>query len=578
MLDVTIDVTQTATIAANPNKLIATEFSANATVSFELECRVSGAPGWIEIVYYLDDIQPTGVIPSAATFTPDWLKEQLKARFAVKPYKLDLSGSIPAGAHFANAGLAMDPAGTLLAVRAELSANVALTKWRSFHNGNVDNHLGTNSWSVFAVANQLEEALSNKAWDALREAMGSDKHKLVSVGAEFAPQPGKAVFILTPYFKIPVIGTEDVPISVELWIDTVAGNLIIDIDGFGIRNLASSILGTVSTILHIFVPIMGPFVSSFLYDSVAGLMGTLSSLGVNGLQSGLGQIPGAAAATLLEVPGSPFRYRATLPLPTPPLTQARIRELITSPTGFALRGSWTVLNFTEGELDADVGGFSWQMPTVACGSSGEAVLQDIEVNPKNYAWLLSRIKLAVSGTAKVRLCTVTVLNFPDPSAGVQIKWATSTLPTTIDVVAPASLFNLNLTAPIELEVRTSIGVFSVQIQPPPPLTKAKVNELRTGVKMQLKYCDSKIEPAWFAGEGGFNLEWIVNLLIDPDRQIELVHLEFSGLDPGSRVSLNDSRDAAMGVAAAGLDGVARMQFAWLQGSPTPRAMVQVGEL
>ena len=579
VLDVTIDVTQTATIVTNPNKLIAAEFSADATVSFELDCRVSGAPGWIEIVYYLDDIQPTGAMPPATSFTPQWVKDQLTARFTVKPFKLDLSGSIPKGAHFANAGLAMDAAGTLLAVRAELSANVALSKWRNFHNGNVDNHLGASAWSVFAVGDQLEYTLGNKAWDALRGALGGEKDKLISVGAEFVPQPGKAVFILTPYFKVPVLGTEDVPISVALWIDTVAGNLIIDLDGYGIRNLVSSFLGTVGTILSIFVPILGPFVSSFLNDAVGGLMSDLSSLGASELQSSLGEIPGAAkTATLKELPGQPFRYRATLPLPTPPLAHARIQELITSPTGFALRGSWTVLNFVEGELDADVFGFGWQMPKVACGSSGEAVLRDIEVNPKKYAWLLSRVELAVSGTAKVRLCSVSVLSLPDPSAGVQVKWAASTLPTTIDIVAPASLVDLNLNAPIELEVRTTIGVFRVQIQPPPPLTEADVNRLRSGVRMQLQFCDTKIKAAWFDGEGRFDLDWIVDPLIDPDRELELVRLEVSGLLPASKVVLSGSTDATIGVAPAGLDGIAQMQFAWLQGSPTPRAMVQLGGL
>ena len=203
------------------------------------------------------------------------------------------------------------------------------------------------------------------------------------------PQPGRAVFSLTPYFKVPVLGTEDVPFSVALSIDAAAGNLIIDIDLYGIRDHVGSLLGTVDVILRIFLPLVGTFVSSVLHDAVSDGMHTFSSLGATKLQSGLGKIPGAAeSATLEELPGKPFRYRATLPLPTPPLAQARIQELITFPTGFALCGSWLVLNWTEGELAVDSSEFSWQAPTVACGASGEAVLHDITNNPKKYAWLL----------------------------------------------------------------------------------------------------------------------------------------------------------------------------------------------
>jgi len=576
-VDVTLDIARTTTIAATPNQLVASEFSANATVLFALDAVVSASPGQVELVYRIDDIVSTGVLPPATNLTPQWVKDQLAARLALKPFKLDLSGSIAEGMHFGNAGLAMDISGTVLAIRAEVSGHSQLVgRWMGFHNGNIDNQLGANDWSIVVLADQLEYTLGGKVYDALRDAMGGKKDMLVSVDAQFAPQPGRAVFILTPYFDLPVVGTEDAPISVALSIDTQAGTLIIDIDGYGIRNKVDSFVATVGTILRIFLPLVGPFLSAALHDAAGDAMQGASARGASALQSGLGQIPGAA----VEVPGKPFCYRATLPLPTPPLVQARIQELITSPTGFVIAGSWSVLNLTEGELAADCSDFGWQGPKVACGAAGEAVLRDIVVNPKKYAWLLSRIGLQASGTAAVSLCSVAALNVPDPSAGVQIKWASSRLPTEIDVVAPPSLADYDLIAPIELEVRTSIGVLRVQIPPPLPLTQTDIERLHSFVRFQLKLCDAKIKPEWFDGVGHFNLDWIEDPLIDPerfDRQLELVQVEVSGLHRNSKFVLKDPRDAAIGVARADVDGVARMQFAWQPGLPTPQALLQFDE-
>lgn len=579
-IDVTLDIARTATIAATPNALVAAELSANATIVFDVDAEGSTSPGHIELVYRIDDIVLTA-LPPAANLTPQWVKDELTARLGLTPFKLDLGGSIPAGAHFANAGIAMDPSGTVLAVRAELSAHPALVnRWQAFHNGNILDQLGNHDWAVVALAQQLEYTLGNKVYDALRGAMKGEKDRLVSVDATYVAMPGRAVFILTPYFKVPVLGNTGAPVSVALSIDTQAGTLIIDIDAYGIRDLVDSIVGPISTILSIFVPVAGPFVSAALNDTVDTAMHDFSTMAVTELQSAFGQIPGAAkSATLQELPGEPFRYRATLPLPAPPLTQARIEELITSPDRFALTGSWTTVLLTEGDLQPDPSEFGWQAPRVACGAPGEAVLHDIEANPKKYAWLLSRLELEATGTAPVGLCTVTALSAPDPSAGVQITWSATTLPTHVDVVAPASLADLNLAAPIELEVRTTIGVLRVRIPPPPPLTEADVKRLRSGVRMQLQVCDAIVKPAWFDGVDHFDLAWIVDPLIDPDRrdrQLELIHVEVSGLRRDSTVVLSDARESALGQALAGPDGVARLQVAWQQGSPVPRAMLKLG--
>jgi hypothetical protein len=580
-LAVTMDIAQTSTIAANPNKVMAAEWSADATVVFDVDCKESSPAGNVEIVYRIAVIEPAGTLPTASALTRQWIADQLNATLALQPFKLDLSGSIRKGASFANAGLAMDVAGTVVEIRAEVSAHPDLVnRWRSFHGGNIADHLGANAWSVFASGDQLKATLGDKVYDSLRDALGDNKDKLVSVDAGYEAQPGRVIFTLTPNFKVPVLGTEPVPVSVTLWIDTQAGNLIIDVDGYGIRDIASSILGIADSILRVFLPIVGALVSSFLHDAVGGLLNAASSLVVAQFPAGGIQIPGASAtATLQALPGEPFRYRATLPLPTPPLTEAKIRDLIAEPDGFSMSGSWLVRNSTEGELKADCFGFGWQMPQVACGAPGEAVLHDIATNPMNHAWLLSRVKLSASGSSTVRLCSVAVVNFPPASAGVQLRWSTSNLPTTIDLVAPSSLLDLNLTAAIVLEVRTTIGVFRVRVAPPVPLTQEDLNMLRTGVRLQLKGCDTRIKPDWFRGHGHFEIDWIINPLDDPDRfdrQLDLVQVEVSGLRGGSKVVVRRSADAVLGTARATSNGTARMTFALEQGSPPPLAMVQPG--
>ena len=124
-----------------------------------------------------------------------------------------------------------------------------------------------------------------------------------------------------------------------------------------------------------------------------------------------------------------------------------------------------------------------------------------------------------SGTARVGLCSVTALTIPDPSTGIQLRWALGTMPTSVEILAPSSLLDLNLSSPIELEVRTTIGVLRVQIPPPPPLTDEDLKRLRSGVLLQLQLCDAKIKPAWFFGHGHFDLDWIVRS-IDRSRPLQ----------------------------------------------------------
>jgi hypothetical protein len=575
-VDVTADIAQVARIATNPNGLVTPDVSISATLIFDLDCTAASPRGWVELAYRLDEVLPTGALAPLAGLTPQWVEDQVAAHMALKPMKLDLGAMIAPGQGFANAGLAMDAGASVVAARAEVSAHPAMVnRWRVFHNGGVINRLGPNDWGVVVLGNQLAGTLADRVRDSMRESLGAERHRLISVGGAFLAQPGRAVFVLTPYVELPVVGTEPLPISVAMTVDGAAGSLVVDIDAYGVRDFVGSFTSTVGVILRILIPILGSFVAAALNDAVAGAMQTYSTKLAGTMGSTIGDLPGAGAGSVVdEVPGLPFRYRATLPLPVPPLAQARVQELVTSPDAFVLGGSWAVLNFVEGELAVDVSGLGWQAPRVACGAPGEAVLLDIASNPMKYIWLYGEVKLEVTGSARARLCAVTVLTPLDPSLGVKVRWSATNLPTRVEIIAPS---DVQLAGPIELEIRTTHGVLRARVAPPRPLTPADIRRIRSEVRMQLALCDAIIKPEWFNGAGRFSLDWIVDPLLDPDHRdmrIDVVDLSVSGLTARSQVSLARSSQASMASAWASADGVAQLQFASRAGDPVPEAMLK----
>jgi hypothetical protein len=414
-----------------------------------------------------------------------------------------------------------------------------------------------------------------KVFNGIRDGLKDQAHRLISVVVDYLPQPGRAVFILMPYIELPVLGTEAIPVSVAISIDTATGCVIVEVDGYGIRDLGGSVLSVANIVINILMPIVGWLVSAVLHDIVGDTMHIFSTTVANAAS---GKVDGAPDGTTIEETPGLFRYRVSVPLATPSFAQARFNELITTADGMALAGSWSVLNFTEGEVSVNVSEFGWQPPKIRCGAAGEAVYQDIAVEPKKYATLYSQVEMASGGSAPVNLCTVTVLNAPDLQTGIQFAWSATRLPTMIEIDAPAALADFGLTNPITLEVRTTAGVFRAAIPPPAPLTPADVALLRGAIHVQLERCDSIILPPWFLGSGAFDLDWIVDPLIDPDRlstTLDLIRLEVNGLLPGSLLELGTPDSSLLASAPAGEDGAVRLSVVRSPGAPPPRASISL---
>ncbi|NNB90523.1 hypothetical protein [Corallococcus exiguus] len=579
-LDVTLDLTSVAMIAAHPNTLVAAEASVPVRVVLDLDCQPGTSPGFVEIVYSLTAVEtPVHTLPGG-TVAEAWVRDQLTKVLTFPPVRYDFSGSIPPGAHFLNAGMAVDDSGTRLVLRAELPLGGArYLAWQLFHDGGIPDRLGANDWSVFVRAADLNATMTTKVFNAIRDALKNDSHRLTTVDFQYVPEPSRAVFILTPYIEIPVLGTEAIPMAVAISIDAATNRVILDIDAYGIRDLVSSVLGVVDSIINVLLPIVGWFVTAALNDAVGDTLHSLSSAVAH---SAVGQLEGAPEdLTIEEFPGVPFRYRVYLPLVTPGFVQGRINELITTADGISLAGSWSVLNFVEGELAVDASEFAWQPPHIPCGAAGERILRDFVVNPQTYVHLYSQVELTANGSAPVNLCSVSVLSAPDASTGLKFTWSATALPTKLEIEAPASLADLSLHGPITLDVRTTAGVFRAELPPPAPLTPADVERLRGLLLLQLAYCDAHILPPWFRGEGAFDLDWIVDPLVDPDRQattLNLITLEVTGLARDAALLLRGGRGEPVGSARLNSRGVARLSTVLAAGARAPQASISLAGL
>ncbi|TXI59717.1 hypothetical protein [Mycolicibacterium mageritense] len=570
-VDVTVDVSADADIAAHPNELVAT-VSLDATVVFDLDCRPGSARGMLDLQATFADVE----IPAAAALpgglpAKSWINDRLGALLTIPPQHLDFAASLPPDRYFLNAGVTVHRSGKLIAIRAEQPmGGRGDARWTDFHNGAIEDLLGEDEWSIAVGSADLVLTLHTKIFNTLDAMPKNDVLELISVAVTYSHQPGHATFTVAPYLRFADLRTESIPIRFDMSIDPQTGHLIVDVDAYGFRDIVDSVVGIVAVFLSLLMPIVGTFLAAALSAVVGNLM-PIASAAVAGFAQG--QLPGAPEGTTLqELPGKPFRYRASIPLAAPPMVTGRITELVTTPTSVAIAGTWHVLDFDEGPLALDVSDFGWQAPNVACGAAGEAVYRDIAEHPMKYVHLAAEIALDHTGSAPIQLCDVTVLSPLDPQAGVNISWASRLLPTTIEITAPAAA-HAALPHPLVLEVRTSAGVFRAEVAPPGPMTQADIDRLRSTVGVQLAFCDSIIAPPWFIGHGKFDLGWIVDPLVDPDYLVDIDTLHVTGLAPGARLALDDAADRRLATALAVAGTPTTIQLARTPASPAPSASV-----
>ena len=123
-----------------------------------------------------------------------------------------------------------------------------------------------------------------------------------------------------------------------------------------------------------------------------------------------------------------------------------------------------------------------------------------------------------------------------------------------------------------------MGVFVVQIPPPAAITPADLRLLKGAVEVQLEWCLSRVLAPWFLGKGAFDLDWIVDPLIDPDRKdrvVDLIGLEVTGLLEGAVLELTNSWGDPLAASVADANGMARLAAEYFPGAPVPRASIRL---
>lgn len=568
-INVALDITTTAQIIVNPNILAPLVAQPEVTIVLDLDCEPRGG-GRIAISYGISGVEAPALPIDGGVSLPEWARDQLTALLNLQPLVIDLSDAIAHGKEFMNAGLAVDASGTRLVIRAEVaSGGFSYLRWQQFRNGGIPDRLGAHDWSVFLRAADLNVALVLPIDRAIRDGLKNDAHRLVTIDFAYAPQLGRAAITLTPYFELPLLGVTPIPIALTLSIDAVSGRLIVEIDAYGIHDLVADVKLIAYIVVNLLMPIVGWFVFAALNDAIGDAMKITSSAAGGALQGGLGELDGAPDGTTFEeIPGQPFRYRATIPIAVPAFVDGAFEALVATPDGVALAGRWRVLNFAEGEMAVDVSEFGWQAPRIACGAAGERVLHDFAANAKQYTYLYAQVSVTCGGTAPARLCSVSVLDAPGVTLGLQIAWQASDLPNLITMTAPSSYADVAPAAPIRLEVRTTASVFHVSVPHPPLLTEKDIQRMRSELVMRLRLCDGVILPPWFDGAGKFDLSWIVDPLVDPDyghSWVSLTEIIVAGMADNAQLQLAGPDDRPIARARVNAEGTALLAVALAPG-------------
>ncbi len=596
-----VDLVRVQAIVESPNALVPSEVRLQLELTFDIDC-VIDSDGNPVITRRGLKVRFDALTVTAAAL-PDWLKTAIDQWVAARsgntngPFAdviakgeawvaaqigpvlppssipITLTSLLPPAAPFVNAGISVDTLMQCLCVRAEpLTSNSAIDiVWKNFLDGYFESHLGANAWAVVVPAADLTLTLQTRLSSALADAMGSDRWRLITVTVDYGtPQPGVAQFTVTPYFDVPVLPTQQVPMSISLSYDATMGRLQVDLDAYGLRERISHFERILDTVLSILLPVVGVIAIEALHQAIADAESAANqAVGAAGGQA----LTNAYADAKFEVlPGLPFRYRALLPLVAPATIPGRISELRADRDSVALCGTWGALHWRDADLKVDVSQFGWVAPRMSCNTIGSAV-EDLRRNPTAVASLFAQISLGSTGSAPIRLCGVDVLDDGGAPGGLRIAPDAGSAPMAIEIRAASAFADLPTKRAARLNVRTTAGVFLVVLDPPNPITQDDIRLIADVLEVQRMQCE-RVLPPWFQGHGRFDLDWIVNPLIDPDPgdmrvRPEIVYLEVAGLRAGARLTMDTAHGASPVQIAADAAGGLRLSTLQLPGKPAP---------
>lgn len=588
-----IGFTRVASIQATPNALVPTEASLTADVVMDFNCFESmGNPIIVR--------SRTRVRFDAMTVTddslPPWLKDAVNAWIAAQMHNpahandveraeawatdqlvkvlppstipFSLESLAPTDSPTANTGISVNDARDCLSIRADhLTANAsAPQRWKDFLNSHFDSVLADNDWAVVMPAEELKLTLQTRIWSAMRTAMGSEAWRLVTLGVDYyAPQPNVARFTITPWLKVPTLGTEDLPINLELSLDPIQGRLQVDIDAYGVRELVDDFTSVLNTVLSLVLPIVSLPAIIALQETVADLQvaatKAIATAGSGAITDEVG-----SAGQFEALPGPPFRFRASVPLELPQGIPGRINELRALPDSVAVAGSWGMLHWRDAQLQIDVGQFGWHVPKSSC-SGMDGLIATLQRAPLLVTYPEAWIGLGTTGSAPITVCGVDVIDDGGAPGSVKVTIDANQLPTRIGVSTSATFADLPEKRAVRLNVRTSAGVFQVLLAPPEPLTPYWHEFIVNTLRAVARRCVVAVGP-WFGKSGHINIaDWIVNPLLDPDPDRlhvslnpEIVRIEVRGLPEGARLQLGSADQAQQVQVTARADEVASLSY------------------
>jgi hypothetical protein len=432
-----------------------------------------------------------------------------------------------------NAGVSLSADMTVIAFRADPFGTPSGNSdgpWTNFFRGLFDNRLAGKDWAFLTdvrlicatIALQVETALrSNPIPETLVDAV-SATYQMVGGAPVITAHVGV-------YATVPVLGKEyfnfHIPCTISL--ESTPPALVFDIDLSDIANQTSWVGLFVERLRWVFPPLGWTLELAFADE--------LSKL--RSLPAG---VPLEPASFVCEtITAAHRRCRRPAEIPAIPDLRIKAQAISAYPDGFAVNGAIVGTELPQGVLHLEPGQFSWSPHSVSC-SSPDSTIQHARERPQDFAYLyLECLIESASATSAAHLCSLEVINDPlnlYPKPGPQLFAESAQLPTKLIVRmdAPPTLPDY----PLDIIVRTSAGVQLLRIAPPLPFSDGDAILVSGAIEAQLLACP--MLPAWWGKlKDGFDLNWIVDPLRDPDPDLIVGHrIKFNILEaPGPDLSI-----------------------------------------
>jgi hypothetical protein len=468
----------------------------------------------------------------------------------------------------ANAGIAVDKAGSIIAIRIEfglpLDLQAAEGGWAPFFAGNFPNHLSVGSQSgnvSFFIDSFSIEQMVTQTFSSSLTAWGSKIRLDWGPAANWTPNNGNA--------HLDVIFNGDViKACADLW------DINCDFHG----DVSISLANATNTLLldnnlswtpnfwqelgcALFVGVVAGYVFAII-GAAAGPIGAAIGAGI-GLIGGLILVfvfvSGAYVPTIpIKQPCTQLGHdvRCTVPVavPTDPTTGKPvlvIRSVAGAPEGLVLFSELSIgpITFMSAKVTlGNVSQFAWQPPTITCAQVTPHTLKELMANVQQYVYANAAVDLANSGQGTLVVTSVERIS-PDPAAAFGAGTITIANYTTSCRVSVDAVYNAAYMAspyPCVLLIVTNGGVLTVSLDPIPALDAAALAGIEAQATTMVDACQVSSD-SWWQEFHRINLKWFVDPGPDGEQfGMRFTQVQVAGLRAGEAITLStgEMTDAA----------------------------------